>query len=226
MQFESNALSKRSLIGMRKIFFSAAGALLAAPAFAGGYSYSPAPEPVVAAPVAQAAPSWDWTGAYVGLQYDKIFDGTYTAGGTDSDVNGQVYGVFGGYRHDFGRFVLGGELDYMVGEGSIDAPAQIGGKFDVDVDHLVRLGLEGGYDFGRFLLYGTVGYADIKITDDTNSSVSSNGYFYGVGADYLVSDNFVVGAELLQHKFDDFGGVASGDELDLLTFGINISYKF
>ena len=53
---------------MRKIITSAA-ALLAAPAFAGGYTAPVMPHPVVHTPYAAPPAAYDWTGAYAGLSY-------------------------------------------------------------------------------------------------------------------------------------------------------------
>lgn len=191
-------------------------------ALAGGLT-APQEAAVVVAPAVNA---YDWTGGYGGVQYDHFADGDYTAGPTVSSVEGQAFGIFGGYRHDFGSFVLGGEVDLMFGEGTINAPAAFVGPFDIDVDRLVRVGAEGGFKAGRAFIYGTAGFAQIEITDDTSATTSSDGYFYGIGADFLVRDNVTVGGEVLQHEFDSFDRTAAGQELDLLTVGVNVSLRF
>lgn len=186
----------------------------ASPAFAGGAA-EPAPGPVIV----PSAPVSDWTGGYVGLQFGTTFDGTYTTVVSERDLEADVYGVFGGYRFDLGTFVVGGELDYMVGEGNIGAPA----AFDFDVDSLVRLGIEGGYDFGNVLAYVTAGFASTQLTDQFGTTIDSDGYFYGFGADMRVSDRVTVGVEVLQHEFDDFG---IGATIEALTFGLNVAFTF
>jgi outer membrane immunogenic protein len=50
------------------------------------------------------------------------------------------------------------------------------------------------------------------------------GIFYGVGFDYAVTDRMTVGAELLQHEFDNFDG--TGLDVDALTFGVNAALRF
>ena len=184
----------------------------AAPALAGGTAPTPTPTPVQIVPVAAGA---DWTGAYAGVQLD-LLDGEANIGG---GLSGEAFGLFGGYRHDFGSFVLGGEIDYMVGELSPD----IGGP-SVDVDALIRLGLEAGYDAGPALIYGTVGFARMELSV-AGLSRDADGIFYGIGVDYAVSDRVTLGAELLRHRFESFGGVP-GNDLDATTFGINIAYRF
>lgn len=207
---------------MHRAVASAVLILTAAPALAGSTD-----QPVASPPLlSPAETSQDWTGAYGGLQFDLIADGSFDAVGRTAGVEGNVFGAFGGYRHDFGSFVLGGEVDYMFGDATIDAPAGAGGAFDVDIDRLWRLGVEAGFDAGRAFVYGTAGYANIQFTDRANDTVSSDGYFFGLGADVLATDSITIGLEILKHEFDDFSGSAQGATLDLLTTGINVSYRF
>ncbi|MBF9032425.1 porin family protein [Rhodobacterales bacterium HKCCE3408] len=185
-------------------------------AFAGGLNEPVTTAPPVVAPIAQGT---DWTGAYVGLQYDTIADSTFFNGAVDLNVDGQVYGIFAGYRYDFGQFVVGGEIDYMIGDGELGA-----GPAPIDFNRLLRVGIEGGFDAGRALIYGTVGYADIQI--GVPPEISSGGYFYGVGVDLLATDQIIVGVELLQHNFSDFDAPFAAGELDALTAGINVGIRF
>ncbi|PWK59951.1 outer membrane protein [Roseicyclus mahoneyensis] len=199
---------------MYKTLLASAAILAAAPAFAGGTAPAPAPAPapVIVTPTSVGV---DWSGPYIGLQYDMIDGSAVVGGGFDGDA----FGLFGGYRHDFGRFVLGGEIDYMVGSLDFAVP-----PFNVDVDGLLRVGIEAGYDAGRTLIYGTLGYVDLDLNIG-GISIGDDGFFYGIGIDYLVTDNITLGAEILRHEFSNFAGVA-GSNLDVTTFGINIAYRF
>ncbi|UOA27520.1 outer membrane beta-barrel protein [Pseudosulfitobacter sp. DSM 107133] len=194
---------------MKRIVYAGALTLAAAaPLYAG----APA-EPVVEAPVYTPAPApaayagGDWTGFYAGgqLGYADI-DGTGAA-----DGNGGTYGVHGGYNYDFGRYVLGGEVDYD--------------KLDIDLggaataDSVARLKLKAGYDLGNTLVYATAGGARA----DTSLG-SDNGGFYGLGVAYKVSDKFTMGGEVLKHNFDDING--SGVDADATTFTLRGSYNF
>lgn len=181
----------------------------ASPALAGGATDAPVP-----APVALAAPSAsDWTGGYIGLQVESL-DGSSPFGGS---FDGQTFGLFGGYRHDFGSIVLGGEIDYMVGEITQGAAS-------IDVDSLLRLGVDLGYDAGPALIYATAGFARLEASAGAASGDDS-GSFYGIGADLRVSDAVTVGLELLRHRFEDFDGTA-GNDVDFTTIGINVAYRF
>lgn len=207
---------------MRHLIATAFALGAAAPAFAAG-PVDPAPEPVVVAPApVPVVVGTDWTGFYAGGQFDFIADGELSDGPDSADLSGQVYGVFGGYRYDFGDFVVGGEIDFMIGTGEIDSGTD---TTDIDYDRIFRAGVEGGWDAGRALIYGTVGFASLEASAGGDSD-SSNGYFFGAGIDYLVTDQITVGAELLQHRFEDFDGDFSGAEADVTTFGINAAFRF
>ncbi|MEX0308870.1 MAG: outer membrane protein [Tateyamaria sp.] len=184
-------------------------AALASPSFAGGL------QPAEPDPIAPAAPlpppptpvSGEWTGGYAGLQlgYGDV-DATGTADGDDI-----LYGAHIGYRYDFGTFVLGGELDYDFADIDLNGAA--------DVDSVARLKLQAGYDFGRTLGYFTAGVADL----DTSIG-SETGEFYGIGVAYQVNERYTVGAELLEHSFDDIGG--TGIEADATTLTVRGSIQF
>ncbi|MEM8655077.1 MAG: outer membrane beta-barrel protein [Pseudomonadota bacterium] len=186
-------------------------ASLAGPTFAGGLQQT-APDPATptaapAAPLPVVTQGGDWTGGYAGLQlgYGDV-NGT---GGADGDDF--LYGLHGGYRYDFGTFVLGGEVDYDFTD--ID----LGGA--ADVDDVGRLKLQAGYDFGRALGYFTAGVAEV----DTSLG-SESGEFYGIGIAYQIDERYTVGAELLEHNFDDISG--TGVDADATTLTVRGSIRF
>ncbi|WP_370401684.1 outer membrane protein [Sulfitobacter sp. JB4-11] len=177
-------------------------------AFAGSVT-DPSPEPFVSPPPpVPVVSSQDWTGSYVGIQlgYGEV-DGNGLSG---DDV---IFGFHSGYDYDFGDFVLGGEVDFDQTSISLNGGA-------ATVDTVGRAKLKGGYDLGNILLYGTVGYAlsDTSLGEETAP-------FYGIGATYRLNDSYSIGAELLEHKFDDVGGVP-GNDLDATTFTIRGSLRF
>jgi outer membrane immunogenic protein len=199
---------------MKKYLILTTAILLGAPAFAGGLG-DVAPEPAVVAydaPV-QANTGGEWGGGYVGAQ---IGYGDIKSGGAGLDGNGTIGGVFAGYRADFGKFVAGAELNYDVS--NIDLGASVG-----TLDNVTRLKLIGGADLGSALLYGTVGaaYAEASVGAAT---LKDNGYFVGVGVDYMLNDNWSVGGEYLAHRFNDFDN--SGVDLKVNTVEAKVSYKF
>lgn len=206
---------------MRILSTSIIAVAMATPLFAGN-DIVPAAEPVIVAPMAAPSMARDWTGAYVGgqiesgtgnLDYD---DDLNPADDFSVDADTKTYGVFGGYRRDFGSIVVGGEIDVLTGELEFSAG---GGSLFGDIDTMARAGVEVGYDAGNALIYGTAGFVSVNAGD------TENGYFYGIGMDYMITDDISIGAELLYHEFDvddDDGEV----DFDLTTIGLNVAYNF
>mmetsp|Transcript_26872 Transcript_26872/g.48597 ORF Transcript_26872/g.48597 Transcript_26872/m.48597 type:complete len:193 (+) Transcript_26872:47-625(+) len=186
-----------------------AGSLLALstmPAVAGPPETADATEP--ARPPAVAAPfSGAWTGAYGGVQLGFAdVDATGAADGDDT-----LYGVHAGYAYDFGTFVLGGELDYDLADIDLNGAAR--------VDGVARLKLRAGYDFGRTLGYVTLGAAELD-----SSLGRETGGVYGFGFAYQVNDRYLLGAEVLDHRFDDING--TGVDADATTLTLRGSIRF
>lgn len=199
---------------MKKYILVTAATLLAAPAFAGGLN-EVAPEPAVeayAAPV-QTSIDGDWAGGYVGAQLGY---GDINSDGAGLDGNGTIGGVFAGYRADMGKFVAGVELNYDAS--NIDLGSGAG-----TLDNVTRLKFIGGADLGRTLVYGTIGAAYAEATVG-GSTLKDNGYFAGVGVDYMLNDSWSVGGEYLAHRFNDFDN--SGVDLKVNTVEAKVSYKF
>ncbi len=193
---------------MRRITGIAGVAAMAAmPAFAGGL-VQPTEEPMVApAPMAMPAPSTDWSGLYAGgqLGYGDVGSTGALAG------DGMTAGVFAGYRADFGQFVTGVE-------GNFDwANIDLGGG--TSLDSISRLKLIGGYDVGPALVYGTVA----AVRADTTLG-ADNGWGAGIGVDYAVTQQMTLGAELMEHRFDNF--VGSGTDIEATTLNARVGFRF
>ena len=189
-------------------------ALMAGAASAGGLSEPVNPAPVtVPAPVV-AAPVYgnDWTGFYAGGQLGY---GNLQSDGFDEDIDGATYGVHAGYLYDFGSLVVGGEIDY-------DATNIEDEVADVTLDSVARAKLKVGYDAGSFLPYLTGGVAQASVSGATE--LEDTGTFAGLGMDYAVTDSIRVGAEVLQHSFEDFDD--SGLDIDATTASARISFSF
>lgn len=189
-------------------------------AFAGGYvaPAEPAPVPVIAAP---APVTYDWTGLYGGIQleYGDVSAET-TAGVAAGEGDGALYGLFGGYRYDLGNVVVGAELDLNLAD--IDLEDALGANIG-SLDSVHRLGAEVGYDAGPALIYGTAGITQASATVG-GADLQDNGYFFGAGVDYLLTDQIILGAEVLQHEFEDFD--SSGLDISATTFGVSAAFRF
>lgn len=199
---------KRSTLALGAI-----AAIIAGPALAGG-TVTTAPAPAVVPITPAPAPMMDWSGFYLGgeLGYADV----EVEGPTTGEGDGAIYGIFGGYRYDFGDFVVGAELDLNMADIDLGAAGSL--------ESVHRLGIEAGYDAGPALIYATAGFAQATV-DDGSDSITDDGYFYGVGVDYALTDRVTIGAEVLHHDFQDFD-----DTTDLgvgaMTFGVNAALRF
>lgn len=186
---------------------AAALAILSQPVLAGSPA-APAPAPVVSSPaISPTGP--DWTGFYGGAQLGYANIDSNTAG---VDGDGFIAGIIAGYDYDFGNAVLGVGLDYDFLDVGI-APG-------VDVENVFRVKLRGGFEVGQGLIYATGGYAQA----DASTLGSEDGYFIGAGYDYLVTDQFSVGGEILYHEFDNYGPTTI--DVDATTFQVRGAFRF
>ncbi len=197
-------------------------ALIAAPLTAAG-SFVQAgglSEPVVApTPVPVAAPApiptgRDWTGFYAG---GSLGYGDVDVDGVDGDFEGLTFGGHAGYNYDLGSIVVGGELEAM---GTNDFTLDGG---DLELDTVLRAKVRAGYDAGAYLPYVTAGWAQATVDGGAAGELEDDGYFYGVGLDYALSDAFTVGGEYLRHEFEDFDG---GGDIQADTVALRVSYNF
>lgn len=192
-------------------------ALIAAPlAVAGSFAAAGGlAEPVAAAapaPVAVAAPvsyGNDWSGAYGGL---SLGYGDVDADGVTGDFEGTTFGGHIGYNYDMGNVVLGAELE------AVGTDDFVNDATGLELEQVLRAKVRAGYDAGAYLPYVTAGVAQATVNGDDD-----NGYFYGLGVDYALSDSFTVGGEVLRHEFEDFNG---GADITADTVGLRVSYNF
>ncbi|SFH16323.1 Opacity protein [Palleronia marisminoris] len=226
---------------MKTICLLAAAVLAAGSAHAGGVTApaldpQPQPQPQPAPiPVSQL----DWTGGYVGASLGYGDVDAEIVEPLDLDASGAIGGVFAGYQHDFGSFVLGAELDANLANLDVDVDAIDLDGVDISVDRLHRLKVRAGYDAGRALVYGVAGaaYGNLHVEVDDLDGLSGEddasdwGYVVGAGADVLVSDRVSIGGEVLYHKFDaladaDELGAEQGLDAEVITFQARVAYRF
>lgn len=229
----------------KMIALSTVSVLATSAAFAGGLTQAPA-EPMVMAP-APVVSAADWSGGYAGLSLgyggidadgDDVLENLDDDNFLDVDIDGDgvIGGGFVGYQHDFGSFVLGGELDLNASNIDFDEDDFFGDDINIDLDDdgevdnggasfdaIHRLKLRAGYDAGNALIYGVAGaaYGDAEIFGD---DYSDTGWLVGAGVDYKVRENIVVGGEILYHNWDDFDD--TGIDFDATTVQARVAYQF
>lgn len=180
-------------------------------AFAGGMDQPVMEAPVVAdaAPV-MVSPNGDWNGAYVG--------GTLGFGNITSPTTARegILGINLGYRRDFGKLVLGGELGYSKNDlGANSADDQIN---STTTGQLML-----GADLGRTLVYVAGGVSRAEATLG-GLTASDTGYFGGLGVDYALSDRWTVGGEITSSLYKDFNN--SGSDLKDTSVLFKVGMRF
>jgi outer membrane immunogenic protein len=216
-------------------------------------------------PMFVTAPTQNWTGLYVGINggWGQSTFTDKDAGNTSDSVraNGGLIGLTFGYNHQFANnVVLGVEGDYSFSfiekKENFSTPIAGFGRFEETSNSRttsfgtarVRL----GYAFGAFMPYLTGGLAmatnKFELTDQfiplvgaasplstANASKTKTGWTLGIGAEYMVTQNWTVKAEYLyadlgtaDYTFtasNGFGGTGKiGQEMHIARAGIN--YKF
>jgi outer membrane immunogenic protein len=150
--------------------------------------------------------------------------GTIVTSGAKESPSGPLAGAQIGYNWQFGRFVLGLEADadaaavqdkafvpsFAVGFAS-SATSQAAAKSDLDYFGTLRA--RAGYSFGRFLVYGTGGFAFGGVRDHLsltnvglfgatatasgNSNETPTGWAAGAGFEYAVAPQWSLKTEYL-----------------------------
>ncbi|MEM9318048.1 MAG: outer membrane beta-barrel protein [Pseudomonadota bacterium] len=174
---------------------------------------------------AQDADPGAWQGYYAGLQLDSIQDGALVSdlgGGLTAEIelDSIQFVFFGGYRHQIGNFVVGGEYDLAASRTDL---VGFGGSTKQTVH---RLGVELGYAAGRFLPYASAGLAHIRYNGD-GGTFTDTGSFAAVGLDYRLRERSTLGVEVINHEFGELsGGFTFPITPELTTVGVNFSVDF
>jgi outer membrane immunogenic protein len=164
-----------------------------------------------------------WQGPYAGIA--GAFGNGFQdfTGGLNYDLQGQMLGVVLGYNlSPSGPWVFGGEV--AVSSGSI-YEAQIGGSEtypEYEFTRMLDLKARAGYSFGPALVYGALGYSLATYSNDGDKS-DIGGLLYGIGVDYLVSDQVFLGADYVKRHADD-GSLGFDADLDTLSLRLGVNF--
>ena len=178
--------------------------------------------------MAQPDPArFGWTGFYAGVsagyswQSDATlvppcFNASCTAGG-----DGDVYGVFAGYNHQFGHFVVGAEASYTYHDNMFDDGSGVAVKDTLALK--TRLGV--AYD--RFHVYGLVGavYGTTTAPAIFPALADSDwGLIYGAGAEFAITDHIFSGIEYTHQAYTTFADLPIDADIDVIS--VRLGYKF
>lgn len=196
---------------MRKLVLGAfAAALIAGPAAAADQSYNKSPYDR-----GYEKRSGTWTGAQIGVLYGyswmKDYNNTLRL---EADGDGDVFGVYAAYNHQFDRFVGGAEVTYTRWENMFTDGS------GVEVGDIFAAKLRGGIAHDRFLVYATAGVAH----GTTNLAGNDWGTVIGAGLDVQLTHYLVAGLQYNYYRFVDFNETTI--DADLNEVAVRIGYKF
>ncbi|MBZ9821920.1 outer membrane protein [Mesorhizobium sp. CA4] len=193
---------------------------------------------------APVAASYDWTGAYIGVNAGGGF-GTFSIdpagggpGGFDLSASGFLGGIQAGYNWQVGQFVYGVEADFQGSD--VKAEISLGGpSLEAKVDWFGTVRARIGYTpVDRFLVYGTGGLAYGHEKLDTSGlgggpsfSKTRVGWTVGAGAEYAITNNWSFKSEYLytdlgKQTFDIGGPVGADVKVPFHTVRVGLNYKF
>jgi opacity protein-like surface antigen len=182
----------------------------ASPALSGGLA-APEPAPAVIVPAPVVAPSYDWTGPYLGAQLG--WGWADASPGIESGDN-WIGGLHGGYRWDFGTWVAGGELEYNWTDIDLEGPSD-----DANVSGVFNVKATAGVEAGPGLFYGIVGWSQAQVDGNYDALIG------GLGLAYPINDRWVASGEWLYYGFDDYG-LDEADSAWANTLTLRVSYQF
>lgn len=199
-------------------------ALTGMSAVAGGLTQpAPEPAPVVYTPAPQMA---DWSGGYIGLGYamhsgDLEFSNPATGPFDFDDSNGA--NIFGGYLFQTGNLVYGGELAYYdTGDQNVT------GFPTSTMDNVLDLSGRIGYAVDRVQFYALAGYSTGTYSEPGTGDWDVDGWNYGLGVEYLVSDRFSVGLQYTGRDLegDNPNGLGQTTDINHNSVSLRAAFRF
>ena len=201
-------------------------ALVLAPFAAKAGNLSEPIQPSIVPTLAPTSTTTDWSGAYVGLSYGFASgDYSFTSAPIRDMDDRSLTQLFGGYQLQRGALVYGGELAFGSAQDTVVTDFTTS-----QVTDMIDLKGRVGYASADFLIYGVLGYTMSEFDDDTTAAGEEygiGGINYGIGVDYAISDNFVIGAEyLIRDLSGDNPGGTNSATIDFDTISVRAIYNF
>ena len=228
---------------MKKILMASAALLTMVTASSAADLYAKAP--------AHAAPVFNWTGFYVGV--NAGYGGGESAIITESPLgsgvlalksNGFLGGGQFGYNWQAGQFLYGFEAD-IQGTGvksSLGLGGVVGGDAGTTVDYFGTVrGRIGFLPWERLVVYATGGLAYGQTTTDSGVPLGRNtklGWTAGAGFEYMIAPNWSLKTEYLYvdlgkdaFNLDQFGlppgtGFSISEKTDMHVVRAGVNYHF
>jgi opacity protein-like surface antigen len=174
-------------------------------------------EPVVETPTPIVGNSAFYIG--LGMGESQIENDTTSEEFTSTQVTLQAGYQFNDYIALEGRYAFGFNTDY-------DQGTTLGLPSYGDVSSW-GIYLKPVYPVGDFSVYALLGYGGVMLSDINGGDAYEDGFQYGLGAAYNITENFSVFADYVW-LYDDtgFDYVAQRDDVDANVWTLGVSYKF
>lgn len=191
--------------------------------------------------ISEAAPiaaSFDWTGAYIGVNagggFGKFKFEPSLGTGLDITASGFLGGVQAGYNWQSGQIVYGVEADFQ-GSTVKSSISGFGGDIETKIDWFGTVRARIGYTpVDRFLVYGTGGFAyghdKTSAGGGFSFSKTNAGWTVGGGVEYAINTNWTFKSEYLYTDLGKSTFTIGGTNLDITdkfhTVRVGLNYKF
>lgn len=153
-----------------------------------------------------------------------------TGGGLLQDTEGFSIGAQLGYDKQIGDIVLGVITDGYYSFADGDGRGAGAGIYSSELNYYGTVRGRLGYALGRFMVYGTAGYAygELEVSNATASdSEMLNGWVYGGGLEFVWNEDITLHAGYRRIDFDSqrFSTLPAGrntlsPEMDVFDFGL------
>lgn len=173
----------------------------------------------------------DWSGLYAVLGQPQVsgdlveyFNGSPSS--ATASLDGEFTSIVIGHNWQKQNLVYGVELGYSTGKVSLPPfPSSI--YLEDALDLRGRIGLA----TGRVLIFATLGYARSTHEVPEGPGGPADGMSYGFGVDFMATDHFFFGVEVLRRNLEVDQGVSSDVPLfsydeDMQTVGLRLGLKF
>lgn len=172
----------------------------------------------------------DWSGFYAGLSYGKttgtspIQPYVYNEG---YQIDGSAVGGFAGFRWNATDSVVMGVEVAMSGTLDMAPPTSEPSADPYTFNNLVDAKLSLGMPVGKALVYGFGGVSSAGLTGCCQDYEGAVGANFGLGIDYMVTDNMTVGAEFISRNMTGYtSGGNPDDPSKQNSFSLRASFKF
>ena len=172
------------------------------------------------------APADDWTGLYLGVGIGMMGGDFPVHQSSDYKLRSDpVFGGFIGYNQEMSNgFVLGGELALQTG------PNSRGGSptDDYDMRYVADAKVKLGMAMDNWMPYLFAGISGDGITTGSSHHDYTNfGVNYGLGADFKVSEQFTIGAEVMGRTFlDVYSDTSDGHDVTDFQGTLRAAFHF